>query len=161
MNWAKTTQLGAIARYYFESLKTFAKRGRGGSSHTREAKQDCLRGEKDGRQEVGPRVRCFQIDFLPTTARKHTAKFHPHAETRERKCRSKHPQHERCAYATDTASNRGGRREDSIADDFPNITDFVSLSKAAEMYVLERTLRMLLRAPLNDGPSYLRYSPPG
>lgn len=53
----------AIGRYrslfFWKGLKTFAKRGRGDSSHTREAKQDCLRGEKDGRQEAGPGVRCF------------------------------------------------------------------------------------------------------
>lgn len=53
----------AIGRYrsllFCEGLKTFAKRERCDSSRTREAKQDCLRGEKDGRQEAGPRVRCF------------------------------------------------------------------------------------------------------
>ena len=44
---------------------------------------------------------------------------------------------------------------------FPTLRTALACQRAAETCILERTLGMLSRSPLNDGPNHLQHPPPG
>lgn len=92
----------------------------------REAEQDGLHGEHDGRQEVRAPVHGLEVDLLAAAAGVHAAELEPHHEAAVREDEAEDPEHQGGADAADSGGDGGWRREDARSDDATDTVEAVS-----------------------------------
>lgn len=91
---------------------------------SREAKQDGLHGEHDGRKEARAPVHGLEVDLFASAARVHAAELQPDHEAAVRQDETEHPEHQGRADTADSGGDGRWCREDACSYD---ATDSVTL----------------------------------